>query len=171
MIKIKNEIAIGTSDGILILDDVQPAGKKPMSAISFVNGNPSFVGAHLKTSEVSKTSEVFCLSSEIFRLGHRRVNDLKIICAHKPHAQIVCERSAGVDRVIRTKGLGAPIAITRRTFAVRVKGQLRARYADDDLGDVVGRRQIRPCANPITVDRSLMKIVGVAASHRAQRSR
>lgn len=43
VIKIKNEIAVGTSEGILILDEVQPAGKKPMSAISFVNGNPSFM--------------------------------------------------------------------------------------------------------------------------------
>jgi methionyl-tRNA formyltransferase len=47
VIKIKNEIAVGTSEGVLILDDVQPAGKKTMSAISFVNGNPSFVGAQL----------------------------------------------------------------------------------------------------------------------------
>ena len=47
VIKIKNEIAIGTSEGVLILDEVQPAGKKPMSAISFVNGNPTFVGARL----------------------------------------------------------------------------------------------------------------------------
>ena len=47
VIKIKNEIAIGTSNGILILNDVQPASKKPMSAISFVNGNPSFVDAQL----------------------------------------------------------------------------------------------------------------------------
>lgn len=47
VIKIKNEIAVGTSDGVLILDEVQPAGKKAMSAISFVNGNPSFVGTRL----------------------------------------------------------------------------------------------------------------------------
>jgi methionyl-tRNA formyltransferase len=45
--KIKNEIAVGTSEGVLILDEVQPAGKKVMSAISFVNGSPNFVGAHL----------------------------------------------------------------------------------------------------------------------------
>ena len=45
--KIKNEIAVGTSEGVLILDEVQPAGKKPMSAISFVNGNPFFVSAQL----------------------------------------------------------------------------------------------------------------------------
>jgi len=47
VIKIKNEIAVGTSEGALILDEVQPAGKRAMSAISFVNGNPSFVGARL----------------------------------------------------------------------------------------------------------------------------
>jgi methionyl-tRNA formyltransferase len=47
VLKIKNEIAISTMEGFLILDEIQPAGKKPMSASSFINGNPDFIGATL----------------------------------------------------------------------------------------------------------------------------
>lgn len=34
--------AIATSDGWLVLDQVQPAGKKPMSGEAFLNGNPDW---------------------------------------------------------------------------------------------------------------------------------
>jgi methionyl-tRNA formyltransferase len=37
-VKIKGVPAIGTSEGILILDQVQPAGKKSMSGKSFLAG-------------------------------------------------------------------------------------------------------------------------------------
>ena len=39
--------AIGTGDGLLLLRMVQPAGKRPMDARSFVNGAPEFVGSRL----------------------------------------------------------------------------------------------------------------------------
>lgn len=45
VIKHRSLPAIGTAHGVLALDDVQPAGKKPMPAASFLNGNPSFIGA------------------------------------------------------------------------------------------------------------------------------
>ena len=40
-------IAVGTGQGILLLDEVQPSGKRSMHIKSFVNGAPSFVGSSL----------------------------------------------------------------------------------------------------------------------------
>jgi len=39
--------AIGTLEGVLVLEEVQPAGKKAMDAASFLNGHPNFVGQRL----------------------------------------------------------------------------------------------------------------------------
>ena len=41
------EIAVGTGEGVLVLDKVQLAGRKPMTAIDFVRGRPDFIGATL----------------------------------------------------------------------------------------------------------------------------
>ena len=40
-------VAVGTGGGLLLLDVVQPAGKRPMPARDFLNGAPGFVGAVL----------------------------------------------------------------------------------------------------------------------------
>jgi methionyl-tRNA formyltransferase len=45
VIKIDGLPAIGTAEGSLVLDELQPPGKKPMPAASYLNGNPSFVGS------------------------------------------------------------------------------------------------------------------------------
>lgn len=47
VIKVDGQPAIGTPEGALALDEIQPAGKKPMSGASFLNGNPNFVGSQL----------------------------------------------------------------------------------------------------------------------------
>lgn len=47
VIKVDGQPAIGTPEGALALDEIQPAGKKPMSGASFLNGNQNFVGAQL----------------------------------------------------------------------------------------------------------------------------
>ena len=39
--------AVGTGDGLLLLQSVQPAGKRAMDAASLVNGAPDFVGSRL----------------------------------------------------------------------------------------------------------------------------
>ena len=39
--------AVGTGDGLLLLVEVQPAGKRPMAARSFLNGAPDFSEARL----------------------------------------------------------------------------------------------------------------------------
>jgi methionyl-tRNA formyltransferase len=39
--------AVGTGDGLLVLHEVQPAGKRAMGIDSFLNGAPEFVGARL----------------------------------------------------------------------------------------------------------------------------
>lgn len=44
------EIAVGTGDGVLVLDKVQLAGRKPMTATDFVRGRPDFIGAILHAS-------------------------------------------------------------------------------------------------------------------------
>jgi methionyl-tRNA formyltransferase len=36
-----------TIDGLLVLDRVQPEGKKPMSGAAFLRGSPTFLGATL----------------------------------------------------------------------------------------------------------------------------
>ncbi|MCB0071264.1 MAG: methionyl-tRNA formyltransferase, partial [Caldilineaceae bacterium] len=40
-------VAVGTGDGLLQLDEVQPAGKRAMDVASFLNGAPDFVGTDL----------------------------------------------------------------------------------------------------------------------------
>jgi methionyl-tRNA formyltransferase len=40
-------VAVGTGDGLLRLESVQPAGKRQMDMRSFVNGAPDFVGSRL----------------------------------------------------------------------------------------------------------------------------
>jgi methionyl-tRNA formyltransferase len=41
------EVAVGTRDGMLVLHQVKPAGRKPMAAIDFLRGHPDFAGATL----------------------------------------------------------------------------------------------------------------------------
>ena len=43
--------AVGTGEGLLLLQRVQPAGKRVMEATSFVNGAPHFIGATLGVSD------------------------------------------------------------------------------------------------------------------------
>lgn len=47
VVKINGQPAIGTAAGALVLDEIQPPGKKPMPAASYLNGNPNFVGSQL----------------------------------------------------------------------------------------------------------------------------
>lgn len=47
VIRREGEIAVVTGEGILVLDLVQPAGKRPMEARAFVNGANAFIGAVL----------------------------------------------------------------------------------------------------------------------------
>ncbi|HKZ70147.1 MAG TPA: methionyl-tRNA formyltransferase [Anaerolineales bacterium] len=47
VIRIDSQPAIGTTEGALLLDEIQPAGKKPMPGANYVNGNPAFIGAQL----------------------------------------------------------------------------------------------------------------------------
>ncbi len=47
VIKVDNLPAIGTAEGVLVLDEIQPAGKIAMPAADFLNGNPKFVGTQL----------------------------------------------------------------------------------------------------------------------------
>lgn len=42
-----DEVAVGTGDGLLRLEMVQPAGKRAMDAASFLRGAPDFVGSTL----------------------------------------------------------------------------------------------------------------------------
>jgi methionyl-tRNA formyltransferase len=39
--------AVGTGAGLLLLQTVQPAGKRAMAAREFINGAPDFVGSQL----------------------------------------------------------------------------------------------------------------------------
>lgn len=48
VVSIDRSPAIGTGDGWLVLDQVQPAGKKPMKGEEFVRGARGFVGARLE---------------------------------------------------------------------------------------------------------------------------
>jgi methionyl-tRNA formyltransferase len=43
----KHEAGVATGDGVLWLDEVQPAGKKPMPVGAFLQGAPGFVGSRL----------------------------------------------------------------------------------------------------------------------------
>jgi methionyl-tRNA formyltransferase len=45
VVKQADGIGVGSGDQILMLDTVQPAGKKPMLAADFVNGAPNLIGA------------------------------------------------------------------------------------------------------------------------------
>ncbi len=47
VIKVDNLPAIGATEGVLVLDEIQPAGKTPMPAADFLNGNPKFIGTQL----------------------------------------------------------------------------------------------------------------------------
>jgi len=40
-------VAVGTGEGRLQLETVQPAGKRPMAITSFINGAPTFIGSRL----------------------------------------------------------------------------------------------------------------------------
>jgi len=47
VIEVDGRVAVGTGDGLLALYEVQPAGKRRMTAATFLNGAPDFIGAHL----------------------------------------------------------------------------------------------------------------------------
>ncbi len=47
VIEVDGRVAVGTGDGLLALHEVQPAGKKRMTAATFLNGAPDFIGARL----------------------------------------------------------------------------------------------------------------------------
>ncbi|MFN8482109.1 MAG: methionyl-tRNA formyltransferase [Anaerolineae bacterium] len=47
VVAVPGGVAVVTGDGALRLDEVQPAGKRPMPGKAFVNGAPGFVGARL----------------------------------------------------------------------------------------------------------------------------
>jgi methionyl-tRNA formyltransferase len=42
--------AVGTGEDLLLLEEVQPAGKRSMEIKSFLNGAPDFVGSRLGNS-------------------------------------------------------------------------------------------------------------------------
>ena len=46
---VENLPAVATHDGVLVLDMIQPAGKREMSGEAFVRGAPAFIGAQLPT--------------------------------------------------------------------------------------------------------------------------
>jgi methionyl-tRNA formyltransferase len=47
IVRSDKNVAVGCGEGILILHEVQPEGRKRMKALEFVNGYPAFVGASL----------------------------------------------------------------------------------------------------------------------------
>ncbi|MCY4081971.1 MAG: methionyl-tRNA formyltransferase [Caldilineaceae bacterium] len=47
VIQVDGRVAVGTGDGLLALHEVQPAGKRRMTAATFLNGAPDFIGARL----------------------------------------------------------------------------------------------------------------------------
>jgi methionyl-tRNA formyltransferase len=47
VIKVDGQPAIGTPEGTLVLDQIQPPGKKPMPAANYLNGDQKFVGSNL----------------------------------------------------------------------------------------------------------------------------
>lgn len=47
VIEVDGRVAVGTGDGLLALHEVQPAGKRRMTATTFLNGAPDFIGARL----------------------------------------------------------------------------------------------------------------------------
>lgn len=49
VIQVDGQPALGTAEGALVLDEIQPAGKKPMPAADYLNGNPGIIGTNLST--------------------------------------------------------------------------------------------------------------------------
>lgn len=47
VVEVDGDIAVGTGDGLIALQVVQPAGKRQMAAATFRNGAPDFVGSRL----------------------------------------------------------------------------------------------------------------------------
>ncbi len=47
VVAMEDGAAVGTGDGLLVLHEVQPAGKRAMGIGSFLNGAPEFLGARL----------------------------------------------------------------------------------------------------------------------------
>ena len=47
VLKVTDHPAIVTAEGALVLEQIQPAGKKPMRGDAFLRGSPSFVGCRL----------------------------------------------------------------------------------------------------------------------------
>jgi len=47
VVSVGNGVAVGTGDGLLVLTNVQPAGKRAMDIRSFLNGAPDFAGSRL----------------------------------------------------------------------------------------------------------------------------
>ena len=47
VIEVDGRVAVGTGHGLLALHEVQPAGKRRMTAATFLNGAPDFIGARL----------------------------------------------------------------------------------------------------------------------------
>lgn len=47
VVAVPGGVAVTTGEGVLRLDEVQPAGRRPMPGKAFVNGAPGFVGATL----------------------------------------------------------------------------------------------------------------------------
>ncbi len=52
-LEVNGRPAVQTPDGVLILDEVQPAGKRPMSGKSFLNGAQDFPGSEIVPPEGS----------------------------------------------------------------------------------------------------------------------
>jgi methionyl-tRNA formyltransferase len=50
VVKVDGFPAVGTREGLLVLDEVQPAGKQAMPGSAFINGSPDFLNAHLQSS-------------------------------------------------------------------------------------------------------------------------
>lgn len=47
VVRAERDVAVGTGNGLLVLDEVQPAGKRAMAARDFLNGAPALIGARL----------------------------------------------------------------------------------------------------------------------------
>ncbi|MBI3761550.1 MAG: methionyl-tRNA formyltransferase, partial [Chloroflexi bacterium] len=54
---VEGTAAIGTASGALVLDEVQPAGRKPMPAADFARGTRHFIGVTLATSAPESASD------------------------------------------------------------------------------------------------------------------
>lgn len=48
VVMVQGGVAVATGAGLLRLDEVQPAGRRPMPGKAFVNGAKDFIGSHLK---------------------------------------------------------------------------------------------------------------------------